>query len=63
MTYPSEKKAGRKQLSANALIDSVREGFEKISAHCPTGIKFSLTDVFDVCLCDIFSERSVAARL
>jgi len=45
MTYPSEKKAGRKQLSANALIDSVREGFEKISAHRPTGIKISLTDV------------------
>ncbi len=32
-------------LSANALIRSVREGFEKLPEHRPTGIKITLTDV------------------
>jgi len=39
------KKAERKLLSANALIRCVRQGFEKIPEHRPTGIKISLTDV------------------
>jgi len=46
MTQPSAKKVGRRQLSANALIRAVRQGFENISDHRPTGIKISLTDIF-----------------
>jgi len=45
MSNVQRKKIGRKQLSANELIRSVRQGFEKIPEHRPAGIKISLTDV------------------
>ncbi|VAX38070.1 hypothetical protein MNBD_PLANCTO02-3431 [hydrothermal vent metagenome] len=45
MASDQSKKTERKQLSANALICSVRDGFEKIPEHRPTGIKISLTNV------------------